>query len=113
MIDIRHNLRIAQDRQKIYADIKRNHKDFKVGYHVYIRVKPKRIYLRMGTCTKLAPCYFGLFEVLERVGPVAYRIALPPAVRAHNVFCVSLLKKYVHDSNNVIDWTIIQVEPKR
>jgi hypothetical protein len=64
----------------------------------------------MGMCDKLVPCYYGPFEVLERVGSVAYRIGLPPTVKAHNVFHVSLLKKYVHDYNNFIDWTVIQVE---
>jgi hypothetical protein len=112
MIKIRKNLKVAQDRKKSYADNKRTHKEFKVGDHVYLRVKPKRRSLRMGTCAKLAPHYCGPFEVLERVGPVAYRLSLPPTVRAHNVFHVSLLKKYVHDSNHVIDWTVIQVEPE-
>jgi len=107
---INKNLKVAQQRQKIYADSKRTHKEFKVGDHVYIRVKPKRISLRMGTCAKLSPRHFVPFEVLERVGLVAYKLALPPTIKYHNVFHVSLLKKYSHDSNHAIDWNVIQVE---
>ena len=50
--------------------------------------------------------------MLERIGPVSYRLAFPLSTRAHNVFHVSLLKKYVHDPNHVIDWDVIQVEPE-
>jgi hypothetical protein len=46
------------------------------------------------------------------VGLVADCLALPPTVKAHNVFHVLLLKKYVHDSNHMIDWFVIQVEPE-
>jgi hypothetical protein len=61
MIKIRQNLKIAQDRQNSYADNKITHKEFKVGDHVYLRVKPKRSNLRMGTYAKLAPHYFVSF----------------------------------------------------
>ena len=58
----------------------------------------------------LATRYCGPFEILEKIGPIAYMIALHASMRVHNVFYVSLLKKYVFDSNHIEDWTVIQVE---
>jgi hypothetical protein len=66
----------------------------------------------MGACAKLVPQYSGPFEVLDRVVPVAYQLELPPIVKEHNGFHVSLLKRYVHDANHIIDWSMIQVEPE-
>jgi hypothetical protein len=103
VIQIKKNLEIYQDRQKSYIDKKRTPGEFKTGDHVYLRVRPRKSSLRMGACAKLESCYCGPFEVLYRVGLVVYRLALPPTVKAHNVFHVSLLKKYVHDSNHIID----------
>jgi hypothetical protein len=64
----------------------------------------------MGMCAKLAPRYCGSFEEMERLGPVAYRLALPCTDKAHNVFHVYLLKKYIHDSNHIIDCIVIHME---
>ena len=83
-----------------------------MGDHVYLRIKPKKSTLYAGSCEKLAPRYYGPFEVLERVGPVAYKLALPPHVKFHDVFHVSLLKINVNDASHIFDWNVIQVEPE-
>ena len=80
--------------------------------HVYLQVKPKKSSLKLGSCTKLAPWFCGPFQVLERIGPIAYNLALPTHLRIHNVFNVSLLRKYVYDSTHIIDWNVVQVEPE-
>ena len=87
-------------------------REFSVGDHVYLRVRERKSSLKLGSCAKLSLRYCGPFEVLERIGPVAYRLAFPASTRAHNVFHVSLLKRYVHDPNHVINWDVIQVEPE-
>ena len=62
--------------------------------------------MRIGSCAKLVPSYCGPFEILERVGPMAYGLALFPTVKVHDVFHVSLLKRYVQDVDHVIDWFV-------
>ena len=83
-----------------------------IGEHVFVKVKPRKCSFKLGTCAKLAPRYCGPFEILSRVGPVAYQLALPPNLRIHNVFYISILKNYVHDATHVIDWNVIQIEPE-
>jgi hypothetical protein len=74
-----------------------------VGDHVFLKVKTNRSLLKLGSCAKLAARFCGLFEILERIGPVSYKLALPASMTVHNVFHVSLLKKYIPDANHVID----------
>jgi hypothetical protein len=74
-----------------------------VGEHVLLKVKPKKISLKLHSFTKLVARFCGPFEILEKIGPVAYMLTLSTSMNVHNVFHVSLLKKYVHDPNHVID----------
>jgi hypothetical protein len=110
MSKIRHNLKASQDRKKIYVDKGRTHREFKVCDHVFLKVKANRSSLKLGNCSKSATKYCGPFEILERIGPIAYMITFPASMSIHNVFHVSLLKKYIPYVNNVIDWNVIQVE---
>ena len=103
---------MAQDRQKSQADLKGTPKEFQVGEHVFIKVRAKKSSLRLGSCAKLEPRYGGPFEILSRIGQVAYQLALPPNLKVHNVFHISVLKKYVHDSTHVVDGNVVQVEPE-
>jgi hypothetical protein len=96
--------------QKSYANKNRVFRYFKVGEHVFLKVKAKRSLLRLESCPKLAARYCGPFEILEKIGLVAYMLALHASMRVHNVFHVSLLKKCVLDPNHIIDWNVIQVE---
>ena len=75
---IRKRLKAARDRQKSYADLKRKDIEYEVGDKVFLTVSPWRKVLRFGKKGKLSPRFIGLYEILERVGPMAYRLALPP-----------------------------------
>ena len=88
-------------------------REFSDGDHVNLRAKARKSSLKLGSCAKLSPRYCGPFEVLERIGNVAYRIEMPVITRAHNDFHVSFLTKYLHGPNHIIDWNVIQVEPER
>jgi hypothetical protein len=110
MTKTKKNLKAAQDRNKSYVDKGRTHKEFKVGDHVFLKVKANKSSLKLGNCSKLENHYCGSFEILERIGLVTYMIALPASMSVHNLFHVSLLNKYILDANHVIDWNVIQVE---
>ena len=108
---IRERMKQAQDRQKSYADLKRKEVEFQVGDKVFVKVAPYKHILRFGKKGKLAPRYIGPFEVLERVGKVAYRLALPMSMeRVHNVFHVSLLRKYVSDPSHVLQMEEVELQ---
>eukprot|EP00253_Pinus_taeda_P015832 PITA_15832 len=81
MRKIQQNLRATLDRQKMYADKKRTYMEFQPRDHIYLRAKPWKSSLQWQGCAKLAPRYCGPFQVLERVGLVAYKLALPSHIQ--------------------------------
>ena len=108
---IRDRLLAAQSRQKSYADHRRRPLEFQVGDHVFLRVSPRKGVFRFGKKGKLAPRYIGPFEILQRVGEVAYRLALPPQLLGiHDVFHVSLLRKYEPDVSHILDWQELKLQ---
>ena len=75
-----------------------------MGDWVFLKLSPWKGVVRFGKRRKLSPRYIGPYEILERVGPVAYRIALPPELsRMHDVFHVSMLRKYISDPSHVLE----------
>jgi hypothetical protein len=108
---IRRRMLTAQSRQKSYADKHCSQLQFNVGVLVYLKVSPMKGVVRFGKKWKLNPRFVGPFEVKEVVGPVAYKVELPPALsRIHNVFRVSTLRKHVHDPRHIIDFEPLQVQ---
>jgi hypothetical protein len=112
MVKISQNLKFTQYSEKICTDKGRTHREFKVGDHVFLKVKARCSSLKLEKCYKLATCYCGPFEILDRIGHVAYMLAFLVSLCIHNVLHVSLLNKYVLDANHIIDWNVIQVEPE-
>ncbi|KAM6542984.1 hypothetical protein CsatB_029777 [Cannabis sativa] len=101
----------SQSRQKSYADPKRRDVEFQVGDFVFLRVSPMKGIRRFGKKGKLSPRFIGPFEILEKVGQVAYRLALPPALSGvHNVFHVSMLRKYVSDTTHILSYEDIELQ---
>jgi hypothetical protein len=110
MQTIRQRIKEAQDRQKSYANTHRVDRSYKVGDRVFLQVKLHKSSIKFGKGAKLSPRFVGPFEIVERKGPVAYRLALPDSLRCmHDVFHVSVLRHYISDPTNVIDMSSLQV----
>nr|XP_025607795.1 uncharacterized protein LOC112701228 [Arachis hypogaea] len=108
---IRERLLAAQNRQKAYVDNRRRNLEFSVGDQVFLRVSPMKGVMRFGKRGKLNPRYIGPFEILDRIGAVAYRLALPSEFSMiHPVFHVSMLRKYLPDPSHVLAPQVIELK---
>ena len=107
---IQQRLKAACDRQRSYANLKRKDIEYEVGDKVFLKVSPWKKILRFGKKGKLSP-FFGPYEILERVGPVAYRLALTlELAKLHDVFHVSMLRRYLSDPSHILPIQDIQVQ---
>ena len=100
---IRDRLKIAQNRQKSYANNRRRDLKFEVGDMVFLRISPWKGVLRFGKLGKLSPRYIGPYRIVERIGEVVYRLELSSELdRIHDVFHVSMLRNYIPDPSHVL-----------
>ncbi|GJV77791.1 putative reverse transcriptase domain-containing protein [Tanacetum coccineum] len=111
VVVIKERLQAARDRQKSYADNRRKPLEFEVGDRVMLKVSPWKGVVRFEKKGKLAPRYVGPFEILERIGPVAYRLRLPEELSGvHDTFHVSTLKKCLADASLHVPLNEIKVD---
>ncbi|GJT75720.1 putative reverse transcriptase domain-containing protein [Tanacetum coccineum] len=115
IVQIKNRLLAARSRrrQKSYVDVRRKPLEFEVGDVVMLKVSPWKGIIRFGKRRKLSPRYDGPFKVIDRIGPVAYKLELPDELcRIHNTFYVSNLKKCLADENLIIPLKEIQLDDK-
>uniref|UniRef100_A0A2N9GV60 RNA-directed DNA polymerase n=1 Tax=Fagus sylvatica TaxID=28930 RepID=A0A2N9GV60_FAGSY len=96
--------------RRVNANKRRKDLEFELGDMVFLRVAPMKGVMRFGKKGKLSPRFVGPFEILERIGPVAYRLALPPALSGiHNVFHVSMLRKYIPEPSHILSYDQLRI----
>ncbi|GJT67512.1 retrovirus-related pol polyprotein from transposon TNT 1-94 [Tanacetum coccineum] len=111
IVQINERLKTARSRQKSYADKRRNPLEFQVGDRVLLKVSPWKGVVRFGKKEKLAPRYVGPFEIVECVGPVAYRLKLPQELSCvHDTFHVSNLKKCLVEPDDQVPLDEIEID---
>ena len=105
------NLKKARDRQKSYADNRRRDLQFEIGDRVFLKISPWKGVLRFGKRGKLSPRFIGPYEIVIKVGPIAYKLKLPPELsRIHDTFHVSMLRKYIIDPSHVLREQPVQLK---
>ncbi|GJS23675.1 hypothetical protein Tco_0452307 [Tanacetum coccineum] len=111
VVVIKEKLQVVRDRQKSYANSRRKMTEYKVGENVLLKVSPWKGVMRFGKNGKLAPRYVGPFEILERIGPVAYRLRLPKEfIGVHDTFHVSNLKNCLGNANLHVPLNEIKID---
>ena len=109
---IKANLKAAQDRQKSIADRHSTNIVYKVSDWVFLKLSPMKGFVRFEKKGKLSLRYIGSYQIVERVGEVAYRLSLSlELARVHNVFHMSMLRRYICDPPHVIPPQPLEINP--
>ena len=108
---IKKRMSVAQSRQKSYADNRRRPLEFEVRDRVFLKVSPMRGVMRFGKKGKLSPRFIGPFKITQRVGRLAYRIALPlDLVRTRDIFHISMLIKYITNLDVTVEYEPLEIQ---
>nr|GFB23869.1 putative reverse transcriptase domain-containing protein [Tanacetum cinerariifolium] len=113
ILQIRQRLQAARDWQRSYANVRRKPLEFQVVDRVMLKVSPHKGVIRFGKQGKLNPWYVGPFKILERIGPVAYKLELPEELsNVYSTFHISNLKKCLSDESLVIPMKKLRLDDK-
>ena len=108
---IQQRLKAVSDRQRSYANLKRKDIEFEVRDKVFLKVSQWKKILRFGRKRKPSPRFIGPYEILEKVGSIAYHLALPlELAKLHDVFHVSMLRRYRSDTSHILLVQDIQIQ---
>ncbi|GJT53227.1 putative reverse transcriptase domain-containing protein [Tanacetum coccineum] len=113
IVQIQQRLQAARDRQRIYANVRQKPLEFQVGDRVMLKVSPQKGVIHFGKRERINPRYIGPFKILERIGPVAYKLELPEELsNVHSTFHISNLKKCLSDESILIPMKELRLDDK-
>lgn len=100
----------TQNKQRSYANKRGCDLEFEKGDHVFLKVMWTKDVMRFRKKSKFNPRFIGPFEILKQVGDLSYELALPPELsHMHCIFCLSMLRKYMHNTSHILEYEPLQV----